>query len=399
MAKAALENGADGYLAEPVDPDVLVATVRALLRLRVAERELARTNTALREANRRLESLNTALARSNRDLEHFAHIASHDLRDPLRTITSYVQLLDRSLSDSLQEKQRGYMSFVVDAARRMTALIDDLLTWSGVAPANAELRAVALRDAVEWSLENLDDQIHDTHASVIYDELPTVFGNRLQLAQLFQNLIGNSIKYGREGIAPAVHIEAKPFSEQEWLISVRDNGIGIAPEYHDRIFDPFKRLHGREIQGSGIGLAVCRRIVENLGGAIWVESQVGEGATFFFRLKRSAGGSSTRHARGRNQRMANERAIRRRLLEWYEISHRKFPWRLTTDPYRVWVSEIMLQQTRAATVIPYYERFVQRFPDVAALSAAPEQLLLETWSGLGYYSRARNMQKAARRIV
>ncbi|MCW5976573.1 MAG: response regulator [Bryobacteraceae bacterium] len=286
QATAALENGADTYLVEPVDPDVLVATVRALLRLRNAERDLAASNAALREANRMLAGLNEALARSNRDLERFAHIASHDLQDPLRTVTVYVEMLTRSLSNQLDEKQREFVEFILDGTRRMSSFISDLLAYSRFERDKLELQPVPLDDVVAWALDNLRDKIRDAGAAVHRETLPVVWGDRVQLAQVFQNLIANSLKYRKENEPAVIRIEAERVSPEEWAVCVRDNGIGISPEYHDRIFGPFERLHGRQIPGTGIGLAVCRRIVvENHGGSIWVESEPDKGAAFFVRLK------------------------------------------------------------------------------------------------------------------
>lgn len=285
QATASLNNGADCYLVEPVDADVLVATVRALLRLRQAERDLAQTNTALVEANRKLTELNNALKRSNDDLEHFAYVASHDLQEPLRTVTTHVQLLDRAMGARLNESERELFGFVVDASRRMSALIEDVLTYSRAGRSTPVFGIVSLDDALVWALKNLAQSIHNTGGEVISDGLPKVWGDGVQLAQVFQNLIGNSLKYRSATAAPRIVVMAKRTADDELQVTVSDNGIGIAPEFHERVFGPFKRLHGGEIPGTGIGLALCRRIVESHGGRIWVESNVGEGSTFRFTLK------------------------------------------------------------------------------------------------------------------
>lgn len=283
QATEALNNGADGYLTEPVDLDVLVATVRALLRLRTAERDLAKSNADLQLANKRLKETNHALRRSNEDLEHFAYVASHDLQEPLRTISTHVQLLDRLLGPRLNDDERERFSFVVDAARRMRNLIDNVLNYSRLAIEAPKLNPVALDDALAWGLDNLAESIRSSSAEITTAPLPTVNGDRAQLGQVFQNLIANSIKYKSD--APLrIEVRARPGAESNWIISIRDNGIGIEDQYQNLIFTPFKRLHGREIPGTGIGLALCRRIVESHGGEIWVDSKLGEGAEFSFSL-------------------------------------------------------------------------------------------------------------------
>ena len=282
-ATEALNSGADCYVIEPVEPDVLIATVRAMLRIRRAERELARSNEALREANLRLNEANAALRRSNEDLEHFAYVASHDLQEPLRTVTTHVQLLQRVLSDRMDDPARELFGYVVDGARRMSALIEGVLTYSRAGRTTPEFRSIPLDQAVSWALQNLKESLEDAGAQVSCGELPAVWGDWVQITQVFQNLIGNAVKYRSPVDPPRIFIDART-SDEGWVIGVRDNGIGIAPAFHDRVFSPFKRLHGHDIPGSGIGLALCRRIIEAHGGRIWVESQEGEGSTFYFTL-------------------------------------------------------------------------------------------------------------------
>ena len=284
QATHALEKGADSYLIEPVDPDVLVATIRAMLRLRRAERELAQTNAALREANANLTRLNLALQRSNEDLEHFAYLASHDLQEPLRTITTHLQLVSRSLGPKLTEPETLLFGFVVDAASRMGTLINDILTYSRVGREGPELQAVTLSDAVIWAVKNLEDSVRDAGASIEIRDLPTVWGDSLQLSQVFQNLIGNSLKYRSKTEPPRITVSAAP-GDGDWIVSVADNGVGIPAEYSEDVFRAFKRLHGREIPGTGIGLALCRRVIERHGGRIWVVSEPGEGSRFSFTLR------------------------------------------------------------------------------------------------------------------
>jgi signal transduction histidine kinase len=276
QATAALDSGADAYLIEPVDPDVLVATVRAMLRLRKAERELSAANDRLRVVNRELE-------RSNEDLQQFAFAASHDLQEPLRSISTFIGLLERTARPKLNAAELEYLGYIADGSRRMHRLITDLLHYSQVGQKPASFESVDLNAVLARTLENLYDLINESGAAVTWDELPVVQGDEAQLGQVFQNLTGNAIKYARAEVTPAIHVSATP-KEGEWLIRVQDNGMGIDRQYFELIFAPFKRLHGRDIPGTGIGLAVCRRIIEAHGGRIWVESAPGAGSTFFITL-------------------------------------------------------------------------------------------------------------------
>lgn len=280
-ATAALDSGADAYLAEPVDPDVLISTIKALLRLRRAERGLS-------AANERLTLVNQELERSNEDLKQFAFAASHDLKEPLRTVISFATLLDRAAAPKLTGKEQEYLKYIVDGSQRMHALIEDLLSYSQVGHKPDSLQIVDLNSVLSWALENLRDGIAQSGAQITSDPLPSVVGDEAQLGQVFQNLIGNAIKYARPGARPAVHISATR-DRQNWVIGVADNGIGIDEQDRQLIFGAFKRLHGREIPGTGIGLAVCRKVVEAHRGKVWVDSKVGEGSTFFFTLPVTVG--------------------------------------------------------------------------------------------------------------
>lgn len=284
QATQALNSGADSYLIEPVDPDVLIASIRALLRLRYVERELTRSNTALRDANRRLEELNAALRRSNEDLEQFGYVASHDLQEPLRTVTTRLQILRRKASARLDPAEIGFLDTAVLGAQRMAQLIDDLLSYSRLGRSPRKFDTVPLEHAVKWAIENLRESIACNQAVIAVGDMPSVIGDGVQLAQVFQNLLANSLKYRRAEAPPRICVSAERASPDQWVIAVGDNGIGIHPEYHDKIFAAFKRLHGHEIPGSGIGLALCRRIIEAHHGSIWVKSTPGEGSTFLFSL-------------------------------------------------------------------------------------------------------------------
>ena len=223
------------------------------------------------------------LSRSNQELEQFAYIASHDLQEPLRMVTSYTQLLSKRYSGKLDADADDFIAFAVDGAARMQLLIRDLLAFSRVGTQGREMLNVESSEALDRALLNLQSAIEDSGAIVTSDALPVVTADGAQLVQLFQNLVSNAIKYQGPG-APLVHLSATK-SGSRWRFSVKDNGIGIDPQYFVRIFGMFQRLHGRdEYTGTGIGLAVCKKIVERHGGTLSVESQPGNGSTFTFDL-------------------------------------------------------------------------------------------------------------------
>jgi PAS domain S-box-containing protein len=224
------------------------------------------------------------LNRSNVELGQFAYIASHDLQEPLRMVASYTQLLSRRYKGKLDSDADDFIAFAVDGASRMQRLIQDLLAYSRVGTKGNELLNVSSEHALQQALVNLRGAIDDSGALVSHDPLPTVMADETQLTQLFQNLVGNGIKYQSLGI-PKVHISAAKNGGEKWTFSVKDNGLGIDPQYFDRIFGMFQRLHKREeFAGTGIGLAICKKIVERHGGTISVESQPGNGSTFRFDL-------------------------------------------------------------------------------------------------------------------
>ena len=234
----------------------------------------------LREENRRTHE---ELTRSNRDLEQFAYVASHDLQEPLRMVATYTQLLAERYRGKLDANADKYIHYAVDGALRMQVLIQDLLTFSRLGRSGTDFTAVEMNSVLQSALQNLQAAIQETSAQIEYCGLPAVFGDPTQLAQLFQNLIGNAIKF-RGANRPVVRIAATKRA-QDWIFSVGDNGIGIAPDHADLIFAIFKRLHTRsEYPGSGIGLAICKKVVEQHGGRIWVESGIGQGSTFKFTL-------------------------------------------------------------------------------------------------------------------
>jgi PAS domain S-box-containing protein len=227
------------------------------------------------------------LKRSNEELGQFAYIASHDLQEPLRMVASYTQLLSRRYKGKLDADADQFIAFAVDGASRMQRLIQDLLMYSRVGTKGQELIDTSGEEALKYALINLRGAIEESGAQVTHDPLPNVLADESQLIQLFQNLVGNAIKYQSPGV-PEVHISAARNGEKKWIFSVKDNGLGIDPQYFERIFGMFQRLHKREeFAGTGIGLAICKKIVERHGGIISVESQPGQGSTFRFALEGS----------------------------------------------------------------------------------------------------------------
>jgi light-regulated signal transduction histidine kinase (bacteriophytochrome) len=247
------------------------------LKIDIAAREQAEQELALKAQE---------LARSNADLEKFAYVASHDLQEPLRMVASYTQLLARRYKGKLDADADDFIGFAVDGANRMQQLIQDLLLYSRLTTRGKALELTETRTACDIAVKNLRRAIEDSGAKVIVDDLPEVLGDATQLSQLFQNLIGNGIKYCSDR-EPEVRVAAKA-NGTEWIFSVRDNGIGIEPQYFERIFQMFQRLHTRkDYPGTGMGLAICRKILERHGGNIWVESQPGHGSTFWFAIPRA----------------------------------------------------------------------------------------------------------------
>jgi len=224
------------------------------------------------------------LKRSNDELQQFAYVSSHDLQEPLRMVASYTQLLAKRYKGRLDSDADEFVAFAVDGCNRMQGLIQDLLAYWRTGTNGKALREVSGDDALKEALTNLRRTIGESGAVVTHDRLPVIQTDDTQLTQVFQNLVGNAIKY-RSAEVPHVHVSARKNGGPEWIFSVRDNGLGIDPQYFERIFILFQRLHGRnEFEGTGIGLAICKKILERLGGRIWVESQPGKGSTFHFAL-------------------------------------------------------------------------------------------------------------------
>jgi PAS domain S-box-containing protein len=229
------------------------------------------------------------LKRSNDELEQFASVASHDLQEPLRMVASYTQLLAKRYKGRLDSDADEFIAHAVDGSNRMQGLIRDLLAYSRAGTNGKVLHAISSENALNEALTNLRATIGETSAVVTHDALPAITTDGTQLSQVFQNLVGNAIKY-RSVESPRVHVSAAKNGGKEWIFSVRDNGLGIAPQYFERIFVLFQRLHGQnEFEGSGIGLAICKKVLERLGGRIWVESQPQKGSTFYFALPETEG--------------------------------------------------------------------------------------------------------------
>lgn len=230
------------------------------------------------------------LARSNAELQQFAYIASHDLQEPLRMVTSYLQLLERRYKDRLDESANDFISYAVEGSIRMKTLINDLLAYSRIGTEGKSFKQIDCHEIVQQAILNLQLTISANQAVVTWDELPKLVADSTQLIQLFQNLISNAIKFQGTN-SPIIHISAKAQNEQ-WLFRVQDNGIGIDPQYAERVFIIFQRLHNRsEYPGTGIGLAICKRIIERHNGNIWIESELGKGSIFCFTIPDQSGGS------------------------------------------------------------------------------------------------------------
>ena len=277
--------GAVDYVTKPLNGAEVLARIKTHLALYSLRRRLAEQNERLQQEIAAREETQAALLRSNAELEQLAYVASHDMQEPLRMVASYLQLVAQRYKGQLDADADEFIGFAVDGAKRMQALINDLLAYSRVGTRARPFEPTDCNKVMQTALANLGVAIVESGAQITHDELPTVMGDSSQLVQLFQNLIGNAIKF--RGTEPMrVHVGAEA-DDGHWQFSVRDNGIGIAPEYHQRIFVMFQRLHGRtEYPGTGIGLAICKKIVERHGGTVWVESQPGQGSTFKFTIPR-----------------------------------------------------------------------------------------------------------------
>ncbi|WP_338010929.1 hybrid sensor histidine kinase/response regulator [Planktothrix prolifica] len=282
--KAFTVGGVD-YITKPFQVEEVFARIENQL-------TICRLQRQLQDQNFKLEQLNQELQRSNRELEEFAYVVSHDLQQPLQTITGFAELLLALKSEiNLEQEAEEYVSPILEEGIRMQELIQNLLEYSRVGTKKRNFEPTDCQEILRKSLGHLHSAIEESRAIITSETLPTLRGDRIQLGQLFQNLIGNGIKYQRPNIQPkiVISVQEKP---EEWLFRVEDNGIGIKPENFDRIFQVFQRLHThQDYPGSGVGLAICKKIVERHQGKIWLESESGIGTTFNFTLPKSDKGN------------------------------------------------------------------------------------------------------------
>jgi signal transduction histidine kinase len=292
------DSGAVDYVSVPIVPEILRAKVSVFADLYRKTKELMRVTGELqqelamrRDAEERLRQYALELERSNQELQQFANVASHDLQEPLRMVTSFVQLLADTHHDKLGDGADEFIVYALEGATRMKQLISDLLAYSRVRTHPAALMNTDCEAVLGGALADLAVAIQEKNAIVTHDPLPTVIAVPSQMGQVMQNLLANALKFS--GAArPTVHVSAHR-SDGEWVFSVRDDGIGISPEYHEKVFVIFQRLHLREeYPGTGLGLAICKKIVQGHGGRIWVDSQEGQGSTFFFTIPDAGGAPS-----------------------------------------------------------------------------------------------------------
>jgi PAS domain S-box-containing protein len=268
--------------------EVAIALVRDAFGVPQYEVAIFDDITDRKNAEARLAEAHEELKRSNAELEQFAYVASHDLQEPLRMVASYTQLLSRRYESKLDKDTREFMAYIVDGATRMKQLIEDLLAYSRVGTKGAHFAAVSADAALRRALFSLRAAIEEAGAVVTHDPMPMLPADEVQLGQLLQNLMGNALKF-RSNSVPRIHIGVRELP-QDWQFEVRDNGIGIEPQYFERIFMVFQRLHNKgEYPGTGIGLAICKKVVERHGGRVWVESRPGEGSSFYFTLPKEKG--------------------------------------------------------------------------------------------------------------
>lgn len=264
----------------------LLKAALPLLQLSSAQHNLGRHPLNITERKHIEQALVTQaseLARSNEELTQFAYVVSHDLQEPLRLVMSHTQLLERRYQPQLGDEGQELVQHIVEGARRMHRLIQHLLAYAKAGSVEIAWEAADIRSALEVALSHSKKRLEKNHATVTHDELPTVWTDSVQLAQVFQNLIGNAVKYRKPDLAPHIHISVRR-EGGEWIFSFADNGQGFDPQHVEQVFGLFKQLHGREIPGTGIGLALCRRAIERLGGRIGATAEPGHGATFAFTL-------------------------------------------------------------------------------------------------------------------
>ncbi|MCT7988918.1 response regulator [Laspinema olomoucense] len=274
----AFKSGGSDYITKPFQIEEVLARVKHHLTIQQLQYQL-------KVQNAELQALNEQLVQSNRELEQFAHVASHDLQSPLQMIIGNADLLSWKYDKQLGPDGDRYLTNIIDASGRMTQLIQDLLTYSKLGIPKPEFQSIDSNFVLEEALANLSGEISQSGAIITHSHLPTVRGNEIQLMQLFQNMMANAIKFKLPDVAPKIDISCNLNNSEEWQFEIRDNGIGIDPEQGDRIFEAFYRLHSyNEYPGTGIGLTLCKKVVERHGGRLWFSSIKGEGTTFYFTL-------------------------------------------------------------------------------------------------------------------
>ncbi|HEX3745965.1 MAG TPA: ATP-binding protein [Bryobacteraceae bacterium] len=260
-ALTGLNGGADDFLVDPVEPELLAAKVRSLMRLRMVEERLRK---------------------SNEELSRFAFVASHDLQEPLRNVVTFAQLLERDYREKLDERGATYLDYIIGGGKRMTVLIRDLLDYSRISPNVMEhSHRIDMDRIVDQTRDWFKERLAEAKAEIGCDPLPEIEGVEVRVSQLVRNLIENAIKYRRPEVPLRIHIGVRP-AKREWIFAFSDNGKGFDPAYTEEIFGIFRRLGRDDVGGTGIGLAICRSVVESVGGRIWAEGRPGEGATFYF---------------------------------------------------------------------------------------------------------------------
>lgn len=290
MAVEAVHQGAQDYLVKKnisLDQELLWRSILYAIERKKNQEALRTANELLRQEVAVRELIQQKLRHSNQELEQFAYVASHDMKQPLASIYSWSQLLEVRYGDRLEKKGHSYINSIQSSVKQMTQLIDDLLIYSRVDQADSTFVEVNCNIIAHQIIHLLNSAIATKNAQVTVDSLPSVYGNPLQLGQLFQNLIENALKYSKPHQRPFVHLAAARNQKDlhQWIFSCQDNGIGIETDYFDQIFFAFKRLHSQtEYTGTGIGLALCKKIVQRHGGEIWLESTYGKGSIFYFSL-------------------------------------------------------------------------------------------------------------------